>query len=104
MPLWTIFCELGMMMASRDLLPNETIRCLGQVALQGEEVHGNDFQNYALEIKCHFIPLFQIINVVFICRVRFRVSEPLKILDSIRQSGGERVVATTLYLLSLQVC
>jgi len=61
------------------------IDCIGQVSLQGEEVHGNDFQNYALEIK-----------------VKFRVSEPLKVLDTVRQSGGERVVATTLYLLSLQ--
>lgn len=26
-------------------------RCIGQVSLQGEEVHGNNFQNYGLEIR-----------------------------------------------------
>lgn len=36
-------------------------------------------------------------------RVKFRHGEPLKPLDSSRQSGGERACAIALYLLSLQV-
>lgn len=35
--------------------------------------------------------------------MKFRPAEPLKVLDAVRQSGGERMVATTMYLLSLQV-
>eukprot|EP00210_Caulerpa_lentillifera_P000466 g449.t1 len=63
----------------------EAIGCVGVVALAGEETHGNNFKDYAIDIK-----------------VKFRHGEPLKPLDSTRQSGGERACGIALYFLSLQ--
>ncbi|RMD42656.1 hypothetical protein DV735_g2471, partial [Chaetothyriales sp. CBS 134920] len=47
--------------------------------------NGLDFANWAIHI-----------------RVKFRESEPLSLLDSHRQSGGERAVSTIFYLMALQ--
>ena len=75
------------------------IGCAGQVAVykansedpldcteenNGRE-NGLDFANWAIHIS-----------------VKFRENEPLSILDSHRQSGGERAVSTIFYLMALQ--
>jgi chromosome segregation ATPase len=55
---------------------------------EGEAVgegNGLDFANWALHIS-----------------VKFREAEPLSLLDSHRQSGGERAVSTIFYLMALQ--
>lgn len=49
------------------------------------EGNGLDFANWALHIS-----------------VKFREAEPLSLLDSHRQSGGERAVSTIFYLMALQ--
>ncbi|KAG9231796.1 P-loop containing nucleoside triphosphate hydrolase protein [Amylocarpus encephaloides] len=59
----------------------EQIGCAGEVGIHKED----DFENWAIEIK-----------------VKFRENETLQILDSHRQSGGERSVSTIFYLMSLQ--
>ena len=46
---------------------------------------GHDYENWAIQIL-----------------VKFREEEPLSLLDSHRQSGGERAVTTIYYLMSLQ--
>jgi structural maintenance of chromosomes protein 5 len=51
----------------------------------GQEGNGLDFANWAIHIS-----------------VKFRDSEPLSLLDSHRQSGGERAVSTIFYLMALQ--
>ena len=56
----------------------------GEVGLTAGH-HENDFQNYGLAV-----------------RVKFRDSESLQELTAHRQSGGERSVATALYMLALQ--
>ena len=56
----------------------------GEVALSSG-LHENDFENYGVKI-----------------RVKYRDSEPLQDLTGHRQSGGERSVATALYMLALQ--
>ena len=79
------------------------IGCAGQVSIHkasskedGEELgmdindnseqgNGLDFGNWAIHIY-----------------VKFRESEPLSLLDSHRQSGGERAVSTIFYLMALQ--
>jgi structural maintenance of chromosomes protein 5 len=75
------------------------IGCAGQVAVHkassshpldctpennGSE-NGLDFANWAIHIS-----------------VKFRETEPLSLLDSHRQSGGERAVSTIFYLMALQ--
>ncbi|KAF1962850.1 P-loop containing nucleoside triphosphate hydrolase protein [Byssothecium circinans] len=57
------------------------IGCAGQVGVYKDE----DFEKWAIQIQ-----------------VRFREDEPLQILDSHRQSGGERAVSTIFYLMALQ--
>ncbi|KAF2773702.1 putative ABC/SMC5 protein [Teratosphaeria nubilosa] len=57
------------------------IQCAGEVAVHKDE----DFEQWAIQIK-----------------VKFREHEPLTILDSHRQSGGERAVSTIFYLMALQ--
>jgi structural maintenance of chromosomes protein 5 len=57
------------------------INCVGEVSVYEDE----DFSQWAIHI-----------------RVRFRENEQLSILDSHRQSGGERAVSTIFYLMSLQ--
>ncbi|KAF2810245.1 P-loop containing nucleoside triphosphate hydrolase protein [Mytilinidion resinicola] len=57
------------------------IGCAGQVQIDKHE----DFDQWAIEIL-----------------VRFRENEELAILDSHRQSGGERAVSTIFYLMALQ--
>lgn len=59
-----------------------SINCAGEVAVRADE---ESFEKWAIEI-----------------RVTFRQNEDLKILDSHRQSGGERAVSTIFYLMALQ--
>ena len=54
-------------------------------ATNGGENNGMDFVNWAIHIS-----------------VKFRENEPLSLLDSHRQSGGERAVSTIFYLMALQ--
>lgn len=75
------------------------IGCAGQVAVHkassedplecteenGGHENGLDFDHWAIHIS-----------------VKFRESEPLSLLDSHRQSGGERAVSTIFYLMALQ--
>ncbi|EXJ77994.1 hypothetical protein A1O3_09153 [Capronia epimyces CBS 606.96] len=75
------------------------IGCAGQVAVykassddpadcaeeNGGQENGLDFANWAIHIS-----------------VKFREHEPLSLLDSHRQSGGERAVSTIFYLMALQ--
>lgn len=75
------------------------IGCAGQVAVYkassddladctenlGGRENGLDFANWAIHIS-----------------VKFRDNEPLSLLDSHRQSGGERAVSTIFYLMALQ--
>jgi structural maintenance of chromosomes protein 5 len=75
------------------------IGCAGQVAVfkassehpidcteeKGGSENGLDFANWAIHIS-----------------VKFRETEPLSLLDSHRQSGGERAVSTIFYLMALQ--
>lgn len=75
------------------------IGCAGQVAVhkassedmadcteeKGGAENGLDFANWAIHIS-----------------VKFRENEPLSLLDSHRQSGGERAVSTIFYLMALQ--
>ena len=75
------------------------IGCAGQVAVHkassedpidcteenGGRENGLDFANWAVHIS-----------------VKFRENEPLSLLDSHRQSGGERAVSTIFYLMALQ--
>jgi len=56
----------------------------GEVGLSRGQ-HENDFENYGVKI-----------------RVKYRDSEPLQELTAHHQSGGERSVATALYMLALQ--
>lgn len=57
------------------------IGCAGEVAIHKDD----DFEQWAIQI-----------------RVKFREKEELSILDSHRQSGGERAVSTIFYLMALQ--
>ncbi|KAL3460623.1 P-loop containing nucleoside triphosphate hydrolase protein [Aspergillus heterothallicus] len=69
------------------------IGCAGQVSLDkvGEEPgpdgqpSGNDFDQWSIQVH-----------------VKFREHESLSLLDSHRQSGGERAVSTIFYLMALQ--
>ncbi|KAL4958149.1 P-loop containing nucleoside triphosphate hydrolase protein [Aspergillus filifer] len=69
------------------------IGCAGQVTLDkaGEEPgpdgqpSGNDFEQWSIQVH-----------------VKFREHESLSLLDSHRQSGGERAVSTIFYLMALQ--
>ncbi|KAF5306546.1 hypothetical protein FQA39_LY08868 [Lamprigera yunnana] len=61
-----------------------SLNCAGEVTVcRGENV--KDFANYGISIK-----------------VKYRDSQPLQELNSTVQSGGERAVATAIYMLSLQ--
>ena len=67
----------------------ERIGCAGEVQLYEEtdpETGQEDFEKYAIHIK-----------------VRYRAEEGLQLLTAQRQSGGERSVATILYLIAIQV-
>jgi structural maintenance of chromosomes protein 5 len=57
----------------------------GNLSHQPAGSDGLDFANWAIHIS-----------------VKFRDSEPLSLLDSHRQSGGERAVSTIFYLMALQ--
>ncbi|KAK5115433.1 hypothetical protein LTR85_009893 [Meristemomyces frigidus] len=57
------------------------IQCAGEVGIHKDE----DFEAWAIQIK-----------------VKFREHETLSLLDSHRQSGGERAVSTIFYLMALQ--
>ncbi|KAF2258257.1 structural maintenance of chromosomes protein-like protein 5 [Lojkania enalia] len=59
----------------------EQIGCAGQVGVYKDE----DFENWSIQIQ-----------------VRFRENESMSVLDSHRQSGGERAVSTIFYLMALQ--
>ncbi|KAF1978000.1 structural maintenance of chromosomes protein 5 [Bimuria novae-zelandiae CBS 107.79] len=59
----------------------QKIGCAGQVGVKKDE----DFDKWAIQIE-----------------VSFRENEPKAILDSQRQSGGERAVSTIFYLMALQ--
>lgn len=58
------------------------IGCLGQVSVYKDE---EDFAQWAVHVE-----------------VKFRENEQLSLLDSHRQSGGERAVSTIFYLMALQ--
>lgn len=58
------------------------IQCAGEVGVYKDD---DDFEQWAIQIK-----------------VKFREHEPLSVLDSHRQSGGERAVSTIFYLMALQ--
>ncbi|KAI9760938.1 MAG: hypothetical protein M4579_001314 [Chaenotheca gracillima] len=60
----------------------EKIGCAGQVDVYKDE---EDFDQWAIQIQ-----------------VKFREHEPLSLLTSHRQSGGERAVSTIFYLMALQ--
>ncbi|ORY07918.1 structural maintenance of chromosomes protein-like protein 5 [Clohesyomyces aquaticus] len=60
----------------------QKIGCAGQVSIYKDE---DEFENWSIQIQ-----------------VRFRENEQLSILDSQRQSGGERAVSTIFYLMALQ--
>ncbi|THZ29318.1 structural maintenance of chromosomes 5 smc5 [Aureobasidium pullulans] len=60
----------------------EKINCAGQVAVYKED---DDFNKWAIQIQQHN-----------------RENEQLSVLDSHRQSGGERAVSTIFYLMALQ--
>ena len=62
----------------------QTMGFAGEVSLKTGS-HENDFDNYGIRI-----------------RVKYRDSEPLQDLTASHQSGGERSVATALYMLALQ--
>jgi len=57
----------------------------GNISDEPAGTDGLDFANWAIHIS-----------------VKFRDSEPLSLLDSHRQSGGERAVSTIFYLMALQ--
>ncbi|KAM3415661.1 hypothetical protein BST61_g9180 [Cercospora zeina] len=57
------------------------IQCAGEVGIDKRD----DFAEWAIQIK-----------------VKFRENEQLQVLDSHRQSGGERAVSTIFYLMALQ--
>lgn len=57
----------------------------GHTTVEPATSDGLDFANWAIHIS-----------------VKFRDSEPLSLLDSHRQSGGERAVSTIFYLMALQ--
>ncbi|GIZ39410.1 hypothetical protein CKM354_000279500 [Cercospora kikuchii] len=57
------------------------IQCAGEVGIDKQD----DFAEWAIQIK-----------------VKFRENEQLQVLDSHRQSGGERAVSTIFYLMALQ--
>ncbi|XJO76391.1 hypothetical protein BDV3_006922 [Batrachochytrium dendrobatidis] len=59
----------------------ETLGCAGEVQI----AQNDDYAKWGIEI-----------------RVKFRDDEPLQVLTSTRQSGGERSVSTMLYLIALQ--
>lgn len=62
------------------------IGCAGQVSLdKAEDEDGPDFEQWSIQIH-----------------VKFRENENLSLLDSHRQSGGERAVSTIFYLMALQ--
>lgn len=63
----------------------EKINCAGAVEVYKEGEDGRDFEGWAIHIQ-----------------VKFRENEPLSLLDSHRQSGGERAVSTIFYLMALQ--
>ncbi|KIW09115.1 uncharacterized protein PV09_00059 [Verruconis gallopava] len=60
----------------------ERIGCAGQVRVRKDD---HDFREWAIQIE-----------------VKFRENEELAVLDSHRQSGGERAVSTIFYLMALQ--
>ena len=66
------------------------LNCAGLVRLEPnpeENPDFSDFEKYGVQIK-----------------VKFRDQEEMQELNAQRQSGGERSVATVLYLMALQVC
>ncbi|XP_046447259.1 structural maintenance of chromosomes protein 5-like isoform X2 [Daphnia pulex] len=63
-----------------------SMNCVGEVCLHtGEGENDDDFRNYGIKI-----------------RVKYRSSEPLLDLSGTHHSGGERAVATALYMLAMQ--
>jgi len=63
-----------------------SMRCAGEVMLYtGEGENQDDFENYGIKI-----------------RVKYRSAEPLIELSANHHSGGERAVATALYMLAMQ--
>lgn len=65
----------------------QRIGCAGQVSLDKveDEAGGSEFDQWSIQIH-----------------VKFREHENLSLLDSHRQSGGERAVSTIFYLMALQ--
>lgn len=63
----------------------EKINCAGAVSIYKAGDDGQDFASWQAQVQ-----------------VRFREHEQLSVLDSHRQSGGERAVSTIFYLMALQ--
>lgn len=75
------------------------IQCAGEVAIHKDE----DFEQWAIQIKVKF--RFVCPSSTFLsmkANERHSEHEQLSILDSHRQSGGERAVSTIFYLMALQ--
>ncbi|PSN69028.1 P-loop containing nucleoside triphosphate hydrolase protein [Corynespora cassiicola Philippines] len=73
--------ELIAMISDKFAYNFALIGCAGSVGLYKDE----DFEKWSVQIQ-----------------VRFRENETLSVLDSQRQSGGERAVSTAFYLMALQ--
>ncbi|KAJ8610652.1 hypothetical protein MRB53_038431 [Persea americana] len=77
----TLFAQISTAFAASF----ERIGCAGAVSVYKDGEDGRDFENWEARVQ-----------------VRFRENEQLSVLDSQRQSGGERAVSTIFYLMALQ--
>ena len=76
----------------------EQIGCAGQVGVHKDD----DFDLWQIQIKVKFRYASPIISQIQKLTYNHRENEDLQILDSHRQSGGERSVSTIFFLMSLQ--
>ena len=85
----------------------QQINCAGEVGISKDE----DFDQWAIQIRVkfrytnltfHILPILKSCTWCLLTQMVFRESEPMSVLDSHRQSGGERAVSTIFYLMSLQ--
>lgn len=74
------------------------IQCAGEVGIDKHE----DFDQWAIQIKVKFRQVIPQADVATSTDSVYRENEELSILDSHRQSGGERAVSTIFYLMALQ--
>ncbi|KAF7187362.1 Structural maintenance of chromosomes protein 5 [Pseudocercospora fuligena] len=75
------------------------VQCAGEVAVHKDE----DFEQWAIQIKVKFrYVTLTPLTITITTDTPRRENESLSILDSHRQSGGERAVSTIFYLMALQ--